>query len=63
MKKANYYFTLCLVLFTTIFSFLNMFQIVKVSTNVIQIVLTNLLPSLLPFMILISLCLDRKSVV
>lgn len=58
MKKANYYFTLCLVLFTTIFSFLNMFQIVKVSTNVIQIVLTNLLPSLLPFMILISLCLS-----
>lgn len=58
MKKANYYFTLCLVLFTTIFSFVNMFQIVKVSTNVIQIVLTNLLPSLLPFMILISLCLS-----
>lgn len=58
MKKANYYFTLCLVLFTTIFSFMNMFQIVKVSTNVIQIVLNNLLPSLLPFMILISLCLS-----
>ncbi|MFR7590934.1 MAG: hypothetical protein ACLUVC_05765 [Longibaculum sp.] len=58
MKKANYYFTLCLVLFTTIFSFMNMFQIVKVSSNVIQIVLTNLLPSLLPFMILISLCLS-----
>ena len=58
MKKANYYFTLLLVLFTTIFSFMNMFQIVKVSTNVIQIVLTNLLPSLLPFMILISLCLS-----
>lgn len=58
MKKANYYFTLFLVLFTTIFSFMNMFQIVKVSTNVIQIVLTNLLPSLLPFMILISLCLS-----
>jgi len=35
-----------------------MFQIVKVSTNVIQIVLSNLLPSLLPFMILISLCLS-----
>ncbi len=58
MKKANYYFTLCLVLFTTVFSFVNMFQIVKVSSNVIQIVLTNLLPSLLPFMILISLCLS-----
>ncbi|MEG0275924.1 MAG: hypothetical protein RR630_02745 [Coprobacillus sp.] len=58
MKKANYYFTLCLVLFTTVFSFINMFQIVKVSTNVIQIVFTNLLPSLLPFMILISLCLS-----
>jgi len=58
MKKANYYFTLCLVLFTTIFSFINMFQIVKVSMNVIQIVLNNLLPSLLPFMILISLCLS-----
>jgi hypothetical protein len=35
-----------------------MFQIVKVSMNVIQIVFTNLLPSLLPFMILISLCLS-----
>lgn len=58
MKKANYYFTLCLVLFTTVFSFLNMFQIVKISSQVIQIVLTNLLPSLLPFMILISLCLS-----
>lgn len=58
MKKANYYFTLFLVLFTTIFSFMNMFQIVKVSTQVIQIVLSNLLPSLLPFMILISLCLS-----
>lgn len=58
MKKANYYFTLCLVLFTTLFSFFNMFQIVKVSSQVIQIVLTNLLPSLLPFMILISLCLS-----
>ena len=58
MKKANYYFTLFLVLFTTFFSFVNMFQIVKVSANVIQIVFTNLLPSLLPFMILISLCLS-----
>ncbi|MEG0366964.1 MAG: hypothetical protein RR585_09030, partial [Coprobacillus sp.] len=35
-----------------------MFQIVKVSTQVIDIVFTNLLPSLLPFMILISLCLS-----
>lgn len=58
MKKANYYFTLCLVLFTTVFSFLNMFQIVKVSARVIHIVFTNLLPSLLPFMILTSLCLS-----
>ncbi len=58
MKKANYYFTLCLVLFTTLFSFMNMFQIVKISATVIQIVFTNLLPSLLPFMILISLCLS-----
>lgn len=58
MKKVNYYFTLCLVLFTTIFSFLNMFQIVRVSSYVINIVLNNLLPSLLPFMILISLCLS-----
>lgn len=58
MQKVNYYFTLCLVLFTTIFSFFNMFQIVKLSMNVIQIVFSNLLPSLLPFMILISLCLS-----
>lgn len=58
MKKTNYYFTLILVLFTTIFSFINMFQIVAVSKNVISIVFNNLLPSLLPFMILISLCLS-----
>ena len=58
MKKANYYFTLFLVFFTTIFSFINMFQIVKISMNVIQIVMNNLLPSLLPFMIFISLCLS-----
>ena len=58
MKKTNYYFTLALVLFTTVFSFFNMFQIVKVSSQVIQIVFSNLLPSLLPFMILISLCLS-----
>lgn len=58
MKKTNYYFTLILVLFTTIFSFINMFQIVSISKNVISIVFNNLLPSLLPFMILISLCLS-----
>ena len=58
MKKTNYYFTLILVLFTTIFSFVNMFQIVSLSKNVISIVFNNLLPSLLPFMILISLCLS-----
>lgn len=58
MKKANYYFTLFLVFYTTLFSFINMFQIVKVSRHVIEIVFNNLLPSLLPFMILISLCLS-----
>lgn len=58
MKKANYYFTLFLVIYTTIFSFINMFQIVKLSRHVIEIVFNNLLPSLLPFMILISLCLS-----
>jgi Nucleoside recognition. len=58
MKKTNYYFTLFLVLFTTIFSFFNMFRIVSISKDVISIVFNNLLPSLLPFMILISLCLS-----
>lgn len=58
MKKLNYYFTLFLVIFITLFSFFNMFQIVKLSTHVISIVVENLLPSLLPFMILISLCLS-----
>ena len=57
MKKINYYFTLILVAFITLFSFFNMFQIVALSNNVIKIVINNLLPSLLPFMILISLCL------
>ena len=54
MKKLNYYFTLLLVTFITLFSFFIMFQIVALSNNVIK----NLLPSLLPFMILISLCLS-----
>lgn len=58
MKKFNYYFTLILVAFITLFSFFNMFQIVSLSHNVISIVINNLLPSLLPFMILISLCLS-----
>lgn len=58
MKKLNYYFTLFLVIFITLFSFFNMFQIVKLSSQVISIVVENLLPSLLPFMILISLCLS-----
>ena len=57
MKKINYYFTLILVAFITLFSFFNMFQIVALSNNVLKIVINNLLPSLLPFMILISLCL------
>lgn len=60
MKKTNYYFTLILVFFTTVFSFFNMFQIVSLSKNIISIVYNNLLPSLLPFMILISLCLYSK---
>ena len=58
MKRLNYYFTLCLVIFITLFSFANMFQIVRLSNQVISIVVENLLPSLLPFMILISLCLS-----
>ena len=58
MKNANYYFTLILVSFTTLFSFFHMFEIVQISSQVISIVLNNLLPSLLPFMILISLCLS-----
>lgn len=58
MKKLNYYFTLFFVLFITLFSFINMFQIVKLSNNVLTIVIENLIPSLLPFMILISLCLS-----
>lgn len=58
MKKINYYFTIILVTFITIFSFFNMFQIVALSSKVITIVVENLLPSLLPFMILISLCLS-----
>ncbi|MCD7949768.1 MAG: hypothetical protein LUG12_05885 [Erysipelotrichaceae bacterium] len=58
MKKANYYFTLCLVLYTTIFSFIHMSEIVQITMHVIQVIVNNLLPSLLPFMILISLCLS-----
>ena len=44
MKKLNYYFTLLLVAFITLFSFFNMFQIVSLSNNVIKIVINNLLP-------------------
>lgn len=58
MKRYNYILTLILVSFLTIFSFFHMFTIVQVSKEVIQIVFYNLLPSLLPFMILTSLCLN-----
>lgn len=58
MERYNYYFTLILVSFLTVFSFFHMFTIVQVSQEVIQIVFHNLLPSLLPFMILTSLCLN-----
>lgn len=58
MKRYNYFFTLILVTFLTIFSFFHMFTIVQVSREVIDIVFHNLLPSLLPFMILTSLCLN-----
>lgn len=58
MKRYNYFFTLILVTFLTIFSFFHMFTIVQVSREVLEIVLNNLLPSLLPFMILTSLCLN-----
>ncbi|WP_249029756.1 hypothetical protein [Tannockella kyphosi] len=58
MKKINYYFTISLVIFITFFSFFNMFQIVQLSSTVLTIVIDNLLPSLLPFMILISLCMS-----
>ncbi len=58
MKRYNYYFTLILVIFMTVFAFFKMFTIVDLSKQVITIVYTNLLPSLLPFMILTSLCLN-----
>ena len=60
MKRYNDYFTLLFVTFLTLFSFFHMSTIVDVSHDVITIVFKNLLPSLLPFMILVSL-LDRKS--
>lgn len=58
MKRYNYFFTLILVTFLTVFSFFHMFTIVQISREVIEIVFNNLLPSLLPFMILTSLCLN-----
>lgn len=58
MKRYNDYFVLLFVIFLTLFSFFHMSTIVAVSCNVITIVFKNLLPSLLPFMILISLCLN-----
>ena len=58
MKRYNYLLTLILVSFLTVFSFFHMFTIVQVSQEVIHIVFYNLLPSLLPFMILTSLCLN-----
>lgn len=58
MKKANYYFTLFLVLYTTVYSFFNMSLIVKIANNVLKTMFHNLIPSLLPFMILISLSLS-----
>lgn len=58
MKRYNNLLTLILVTFLTVFSFFHMFTIVHVSQEVINIVFDNLLPSLLPFMILTSLCLN-----
>lgn len=58
MKRYNDYFTLLFVLFLTLFSFFHMSTIANVSHDVITIVFKNLLPSLLPFMILVSLCLN-----
>lgn len=58
MKRYNYIVTLTLITFLTVFSFFHMFTIVQVSREVIDIVFNNLLPSLLPFMILTSLCLN-----
>ena len=58
MKRYNDYFTLLFVTFLTLFSFFHMSTIVDVSHDVITIVFKNLLPSLLPFMILVSLCLN-----
>lgn len=58
MKKANYYFTLFLVLYTTVYSFFNMSLIVKIANNVLKTIINNLIPSLLPFMILVSLSLS-----
>ncbi len=69
MKRYNDYFTLLFVTFLTlfsffhmstivVFSFFHMSTIVDVSHDIITIVFKNLLPSLLPFMILVSLCLN-----
>ena len=58
MNRYYFYFTLLFVTFLTLFSFFHMSTIVDVSHDVITIVFKNLLPSLLPFMILVSLCLN-----
>lgn len=58
MKQFNFYITIFLVLFMTIFAFFNMFWIVELSKDIIDIIINNLLPSLLPFMVLMSLCLN-----
>ena len=58
MKRYNAYFTILFDSFLTLFSFFHMSTIVDVSHDVITIVFKNLLPTLLPIMIIVSHCLN-----
>lgn len=58
MKRIYEYLSIIYVLFITTYSFINMHLIKDISLNIINIIINNLIPSLLPFMILISLCLQ-----
>lgn len=58
MKRIYEYLSIIYVIFITIYAFINMHLISDISLKIINLMINNLIPSLLPFMILISLCLQ-----
>ncbi len=58
MKKTNYIITVVCITIITGYCFINVNDTITLSNNILQLVINNLLPTLLPFMILLSLCVS-----